>query len=295
MRTVGYVPSSAARALKHGSFRTIGVVAHQLARTGESSTIEAVVDSAQRQGFGVSLVDISSPTSADVSAAAAGLASRAIDGLIIIRAESIEAGSLALPPQVPVVVSDSRFADNYPAVATDQRSGAIEAVKHLLELGHRSVAHISGPSGSLPAQERYEGWECALKKAGLFVPDPLVGDWDARSGYINGLALVEKIKSREVTAVFCANDQVALGLYRAVNEAGFRIPEDVSVIGFDDIPEAAFYAPPLTSVAQDFHQVGERLVSMLIEQIDSDSPHNNRNLLPVELIARASTSPPPGS
>ena len=295
MRTVGYVPNSAARALKHGSFRTIGVVAHQLARTGESSTIEAVVDSAQRQGFGVSLVDISSPTSADVSAAAAGLASRAIDGLVIIRAESIEADALALPPQVPVVVSDSRFADNYPAVATDQRAGAIGAVKHLLRLGHRSVTHISGPSQSLPARERHEGWEHALQESGIAVPEPLVGGWDARSGYDHGQALLDKIKAREVTAVFCANDQVALGFYRAVYEAGCRIPDDVSVIGFDDIPEAAFYAPPLTSVAQDFHQIGERLVSMLIEQIGSNSPHNEHILLPVELVERASTAPPPGA
>src|SRR5699024_7957035 len=142
MRQVGYVPNSAARALKRGSFRTIGIVAHQLARTGESSTVEAVVESARKRRLGITLVDVQSPTTQEVNAAAAGLASLSVDGLIIIRAESVSPDELTLPARVPVVVSDSHFAGHYPAVATDQRSGTRQAVEHLLQLGHRTVTHV---------------------------------------------------------------------------------------------------------------------------------------------------------
>jgi len=293
MREVGYVPNSAARALKSGSFRTIGVVAHQLARTGESSTVEAVVEAARQRGLGVTLVDVQSPTSQEVSAAVASMASVAIDGLVIIRAESISPDSLTLPPHLPVVVSDSHFAGHHPAVATDQQSGTRQAVEHLLELGHRTVSHLAGPPESLPAAERENAWREALVRAGRPVPRPLATDWTAASGYHQGRELVPDIQSGAVTAVFCANDQVALGLYRAVYEAGLRIPREVSVIGFDDIPEAAQFWPPLTSVAQDFHLIGERLVAMLADQLSGHQHPPERVLLPVELMVRQSTAAPP--
>lgn len=290
MRALGYVPNSAARALKHGAFRTIGVVAHKLARIGESGTVEAVVAAAQRKGFGVSLVDISAPTPDDVSAAVAGLASRSIDGLVIIRAESIDPDDLVLPPNIPVVVSDSHFAGKFPAVATDQLTGGRLAVGHLLDLGHETVAHLAGPEDSLPAQERLHGWSSALE--GRRIEPPIHTDWTPRSGYEQGQKLIPRIRSGHITAVFCANDQVALGFYRAAAEAGLRIPHDVSVIGFDNIAEAEFFTPPLTSVAQSFRLIGETLVSLLVQQITSGVASHERTLLPVELVVRASTGAP---
>ncbi|HLS48807.1 MAG TPA: LacI family DNA-binding transcriptional regulator, partial [Actinomycetaceae bacterium] len=175
MESVGYVPNSAARALKQGAFRTIGVIAHQLARIGESSTVDAVVEAARQKGYGVTLVDVRAPTAENVSEAVASLADMAIDGLIIIRAEVGTPEELSLPPQIPVVVSDSHFAGHHPAVATDQASGARMVVEHLLGLGHDTVSHLSGPTDSLPAVERESAWRRALQAAGRAVPQPYRG------------------------------------------------------------------------------------------------------------------------
>jgi DNA-binding LacI/PurR family transcriptional regulator len=292
METLGYVPNHAARALKFGTFRTIGVVAHQLTRTGESRTVEAVVEAARQEGYGVTLVDVRSPSSEDVSDAVAGLATMAIDGLVIIRAESATPDTLVLPPHIPVVVSDSRFVGHHPAVATDQGAGTRQAVEHLLGLGHASVSHVAGPESSLPASERYAAWAGALRDAGRPVPAAYRGDWTASSGYALGAQVADDVAAGRTTAVFCANDQMALGLMRALFEHGLRVPEDVSVVGFDDIPEAAYFWPPLTSVAQDFHRVGERLVELLLTQIRDGARPDTHILVPVELRVRASTAPP---
>ncbi|WP_241236999.1 LacI family DNA-binding transcriptional regulator [Georgenia faecalis] len=292
MDTLGYVPNSAARALKFGSFRTIGVVAHQLARTGESRTVEAVVEAARQEGYGVTLVEVRNPSTEDVTDAVAGLAAMAIDGLVIIRAEAVGPDTLVLPPHIPVVVSDSRFVGHLPAVATDQASGTRQAVEHLLGLGHTSVSHVAGPAGSRPGTERLEAWAATLRAAGHPVPAPYRGDWSARSGYTVGDQVADDVAAGRVSAVFCANDQMALGLMRALYEHGLRVPDDVSVVGFDDIPESAYFWPPLTSVAQDFHRVGERLVSLLFEQIRGGARPDTHVLVPVELKVRQSTAPP---
>lgn len=293
MEEVGYVPNSAARALKHGAFRTIGLIAHQLARTGESSTVEAVVDAARQEDYSVTLVDVRTPTSRDVTEAVAGLAHMAIDGLIIIRAELTTPEDLTLPPQIPVVVSDSHFVGHHPAVATDQAAGSRMAVRHLLDLGHRTVSHLAGPEESLPAAERQSAWRAALESSGRPVPPVYRGDWTAESGYRLGARVAAAVRAGDVTAVFCANDQMALGLCRALYEAGLQVPRDVSVVGFDDIPEAGYFWPPLTSVAQDFRLVGQRLVQLLVQQIHSGDRPADRVLLPVELVVRGSTGPPP--
>jgi Transcriptional regulators len=136
-----------------------------------------------------------------------------------------------------------------PFVAVDNTAGAARATRYLLDLGHRTVHHVGGPGSWLDARERTRGWSQTLHEAGAQQPEVLAGDWSARSGYEIGLQLARR---PEVTAVFCANDHMALGLLRALGEQGRRVPEDVSVVGFDDIPEAAFFRPPLTTVRQDF-------------------------------------------
>ena len=290
MEQIGYAPNAAARALKSGSFHAIGVIAHRLARTGESRTVEAVVEAARKEGYTVSLVDLDSPSPDDVEAAVTRLSHQSIDGLVIIRAETASPETLALPPRFPVVVSDSRFVGHHPAVATDQASGTRKAVDHLLGLGHRTVHQIAGPEDSSPARLRIEAWRGALEAAGRPVPSPLIGTWEAESGYVLGQQIA---RDREITAVFCANDQMALGLMRALFEHGLSVPRDVSVVGFDNIAESAYFWPPLTTVSQDFHLIGEKLVDLLLRQIrDETVLTDSRTLIPVELIVRASTAPP---
>lgn len=176
-------------------------------------------------------------------------------------------------------------------MAIDNPSGAAQATQHLLDLGHQTVHHIGGPDSWLDARERVEGWRQTLRRAGVPEPALLSGDWSARSGYEIGHRLAAM---PEVTAVLCGNDQMALGLLRALAECGRRVPGDVSVAGFDDVPEAAFFLPPLTTVRQDFGELGRRALHLLIDRMSGD--HQLQPVLPIEpeLVVRASTGPPGG-
>jgi DNA-binding LacI/PurR family transcriptional regulator len=291
MDRLGYSPNTAARALRYGSFGTIGLIAHQLARTGEYRTVEAVVEAARRETYTVSLVDVDSPSSQDVDAAVQRLTNQAIDGLVIIRAETATPATLSLPSRLPVVVSDSRFIGHHPAVGADQATGVAEAMHHLLSLGHRTVHHLAGPADSAPAQVRLDTWRTALVAAGRRVPEPLRGDWSASSGYAVGQALA---RDADVTAVLCANDEMAAGLLRALHESGRDVPGEVSVVGFDDIPLSEFTWPPLTTVHQDFPAIGARLVSLLLRQIrEHENLASYHEVVPTTLIVRGSTGPAP--
>jgi len=289
MRELGYSPNGAARALRYGSFGTIGMIAHQLARTGESRTVEAVVEAARAQGLTVTLVDLESPSSKDVSEAVIRLGQQAIDGLIIVRAETATPETLALPAHLPVVVSDSRFIGHHPAVGADQTEGSRRAVEHLLSFGHHTVHHIAGPADSGPAQLRIDAWRDTLLAAGRPVPELIRGDWSASTGYTLGQRLAA---DPDVTAVFCANDETAAGVLHALHEAGRRVPDDVSVVGFDGITVAEHLWPPLTTVEQDFDEIGRRLVDLLLRQVrDRADLAGAHEVVPTRLAIRGSTGP----
>jgi DNA-binding LacI/PurR family transcriptional regulator len=290
MAELGYSTNVAARALRNGRYGAIGVIAHRLARTGESRTVEAVVEAARGHGYTVTLVDVESPSSHDVTEAVARLSHQSIDGLIIIRAETATPATLALPRRLPVVVSDSRFIGHHPAVGADQTDGARQATAHLLELGHRTVHHLAGPADSAPAQARAEAWRETLVAAGRDVPPLVRGDWTADSGYDVGGRLAGE---PDVTAVFCANDEMAAGLMRALHERGTRIPEDVSVVGFDGITLAEHLWPPLTTVVQDFPGIGRHLVDLLLQQVHGKVLDDVHEVVPVELVVRGSSGPAP--
>jgi DNA-binding LacI/PurR family transcriptional regulator len=191
---------------------------------------------------------------------------------------------------VHAVVVDSDAGDRYSEVDTDQADGARRAVRHLLDLGHRTVWHVTGPRTSYASQRRAQAWRAALEEAGRPVPEPLHGDWSAGSGYAAGLALAAE---PSCTAVFASNDQMALGLLRAFHEHGRAVPGDISVVGFDDIPDSAYFVPPLTTVHQDFAEVGRRCVQQALAQIrDNEASRPGTDLVPTRLVVRASTAPP---
>lgn len=289
MAKLGYSPNTAARALRYGTFNTIGVIAHKLARTGESRTTEAVVGAARAAGHNVALVDVSTPSSEDVSEALLQLSHQAIDGLVIIRAELANPERLALPPQLPVVVSDSQFAGRLPTVGADQERGARLAVEHLLGLGHRTVHLVAGPINSIPAQTRLGAWSAALRAHGRPIPAPFAGDWSPQAGYEAGMRIAA---DPSITAVLCANDEMATGVMMALHRRGVKVPEDVSVVGFDDLPLAAYLWPPLTTVRQDFAEIGRALVATLLDQMSAPHQAPVRTIVPTELIVRESTAGP---
>ena len=293
MQQLGYTPNRAARALRNGTYGAIGVVAHRFGRTGEALTTEAVVRAAEAEDYAVTLLTVGDPATKGWERAAHRLPHQAIDGLIIIRAERATAESLALPQGMPVAVSDSRFSGHYPSVVADQVQGSRDATQHLLDLGHRTVHHLAGPEGSWPAGVRTAAWERCLEEAGVRPPKVWRGDWSAESGYRVGREIA---LDRSITAVFSANDDMSFGLMRALHEAGLRVPQDVSVVGFDGIALSEFSPPPLTTVRQDFNQIGVELVRLVLGQVRHGTEVvRDRVLVPTDLVVRASTAPPPPS
>jgi DNA-binding LacI/PurR family transcriptional regulator len=290
MQELGYRPNSAARALRSGRFRTIGVILFTLSTTGNVRTLEAIAASAAAEGYAITVIPVEAPTQDGVNGAFTRLGELAVDAVILLmEVHLLDAASVSLPTDVPVVVADSDAGDRYPVVDTDQAAGSRVAVEHLLALGHETVLHLAGPTGSYAGQRREDAWRRALLDAGRTVPPVHRGDWSAASGYAVGL----EIARTDATAVFAANDQMALGLLRALAESGRRVPQDVSVVGFDDVPDAVAFLPPLTTVHQDFAEVGRLLVSGVLRRLAEHTAAHGTTLVPTRLVERASTAAPP--
>ncbi len=291
MDQLGYSPNHAARALRHGRFGSIGLLAHRFDRTGEALMTDAVLRAAARHDLSVTLVSIYDATADSWSPAARRMQHQTIDGLIIIRSEGASTAPLSLPAGMPVAVADARVGGIYPCVVADEIGAVRKAVDHLLDLGHRTVHHVSGPVDSEPARVRMHGWQARLSERGISAPEPVVGDWTAEGGYHAGAALAS---DPEVTAIFCANDETAIGVMHALREAGRSVPDDVSVVGYDDIILGAHTEPALTTIHQDFTTMGTELVRLVVEQIDGSLGGAPHVIVPSDLVVRASTGPAPG-
>jgi DNA-binding LacI/PurR family transcriptional regulator len=291
MNELGYRPNSAARALRRGSFRTIGVITFSLSSLGTMRTLEAIALHATRQDFAITLIPVTAPTQAGIQGAFSRMGELAVDAVIaIMEVHLLEAATATLPPGVRVVVVDSDAGEQYSVVDTDQAGGARKAVKHLLDLGHETVWHVAGPEESLVGERRAAAWHTALTDAGRPVPPLIRGDWSADSGYAAGLRLADE---PGCTAVFAANDHMALGMLRAFSEKGKSVPEDISLIGFDDVPEASSFTPPLTTVHQNFADVGNQCVDNVLQQIRTKTTKRGVTLVPTQLVVRQSTAAPP--
>ena len=191
---------------------------------------------------------------------------------------------------IPVVMVQGVTAGQPLTAGIDQGAGARKAVDHLLDLGHRRVAHVSGPSEWIEADQRAAGWRAAHEERGLLPGPQIVGDWSSASGHHAGLKIAQ---DPDVTAVFAANDFTAVGVLHALHQSGRRVPEDVSVVGFDDVPQAEFYWPALTTVAQDFSELGRRALSVALAAVRGDDG-TTVDLIEPLLLIRSSTAPPGG-
>ncbi|WP_232668142.1 LacI family DNA-binding transcriptional regulator [Pseudonocardia sp. TRM90224] len=275
---LGYRPNRAARALATGQSRTLGVVAPRSTLYGPASLLAAFEETAGAAGFAVSVSRVRTFETAAVQLAVTALLDQRVSAIAAIVPVRGAAEALAdLPSGTPLVTIDgplSTAATTATAaastVAVDQRQGGRLATRHLLDAGHSTVWHVSGPQDWFDAAGRTEGWAAVLREEGRTVPPPVPGDWTAASGYRAGQLLG---RMPEVDAIFVANDAMALGVLHALHELGRRVPEDVSVVGFDDVPESAHYIPPLTTVRQDFEAVATGAVGVLLEQLEgSDRP-----------------------
>jgi DNA-binding LacI/PurR family transcriptional regulator len=291
MRELDYRPNPVARALVTGRSRTLGVVSFDTTLYGPASTLFGIERAAHVAGYFVSIVSVTALDRASVLTAVERLRGQGVDGILLITPQEAAAQAVVhVPAGMPVVAVEAGPEEAVPVVAVDQFAGAVAATRHLLELGHRTVWHIAGPADFLEARQRIDGWQFALEAAGADVPPLLSGDWSARSGYELGQRLVTV---SDVTAVFAANDQMALGMLRALHEVGRQVPRDISIVGFDDIPEAQFFIPPLTTVRQDFNEMGRQSLMLLLSEIGAPERSSSRVIVEAELMVRASTAPPP--
>jgi DNA-binding LacI/PurR family transcriptional regulator len=289
IRELDYRPNSAARTLVTRRSQTLGVVSFDTTLYGPASMLYGIEQAARNADYFVSIVSLRSMDRGSLLEAVGRLRDQTVEGVVVIAPQTSAAGALAQAADgVPLVGAGCGITEQVPMVAIDQVAGGAAATRHLLELGHRTVAHVAGPSSWFDAVGRAQGWRSALVAAGAPVPEILPGDWSARSGYAAGQQIAA---DPEVTAVFCANDHMALGLLRALHEAGRRVPDDISVVGFDDIPEASYFTPPLTTVRQDFGQLGRRSLELLVGRLTGTSGPPGHVLIPPELVVRSSVSP----
>ena len=281
MAELGYRPHRAARALRTGRSQTIGLVVTTLATVGNSRMLQATAEAAADRGYALTLVT----AGANVAEAFDRLATQEVDGAIVLNEASAQVATAGSPAGLRLVVVDAPTDGGFLAVHSDHRGGAAAATRRLLELGHPTVHHLAGPADSFAAIERERGWREALTAAGVEAGDVVRGDWSADAGFAAGAVL------STASAVFCANDQMALGLLRAFAESGRRVPEDISVIGFDDVPDAANYRPPLTTIRQDFTALAHRAVEALVAHIEGDAgAGGTASVIPTALIERESTA-----
>ncbi|MCS5717248.1 LacI family DNA-binding transcriptional regulator [Herbiconiux sp. CPCC 205763] len=291
MRELGYRPNRAARALRSGQYRTIGVIMFTLSSFGNMRTLESISIAAAQAGYSITLIPVEEPTQEHVTKAFARLSEQAVDGIVIvIEAHFVSQADVELPVGLPVVVIDSSGRDDYPVIDTDQAMGALLATQHLLDLGHSTVWHVAGPGDSYSATRREASWRATLEKAGCSVPPVVRGDWTTASGYEAG---VELLKRDDVTAVFAGNDQMALGILRAFHEAGRRVPDEVSVVGFDDMAESDSFWPPLTTIHQRFDVVGQTGIEVLVAEIEGQETPPETFMVETRLVVRESTGPAP--
>ncbi len=289
IRELDYHPNFAARTLVTGRSKTLGVVALDSTLYGPASTLYGIESAARDSEYGISIVSLRVPNRVSIAEAVERLRAHGVEGIIVIAPHVAAVRALQyVPKHLPIIATQGAPGGPVPGAAVDQHAGARLAVEHLLALGHRTVHHIAGPVEWFEARERERGWRDTLEDAGTAVTPVLRGDWSPRAGYELGRKLTGE---KDLTAVFIANDQMALGVLRAFSEAGVSVPHDVSIVGFDDAPEAEFFSPPLTTVRQDFIELGRRTVRLLLASIDGED-HPTLRSVPPELVVRQSTRAP---
>lgn len=286
---LGYTQNLSAKALATGRSGSIGVLTLDSPLFGPASMLHSIQVAARARGYRVVLASIAEISNQALAEGIHELENSNVDGIVVIAARSASTDEpLTVKPRVPVVFREGNDTENYSVVDLDQRRAATKAVDALTEQGHRAIAHIAGPKEWLVAERRREGWLESLKKAKAKPAGEARGDWSPDSGYRATKQLLAK--GIEFTALFCANDAMAFGALQALREAGIAVPGAVSVLGFDNTAESAYAVPPLTTVAQDFDEVGRELIEQLLRQIDGEAANVRKVMLTTELVERGSTA-----
>ncbi len=295
-----YQPNIVARSLSRRRSHTLGVVTAGLQYIGPSRTLNGITNMAEELGYTLLLKELPGFKTHDVAAILDYLLARQVDGIIWAVQEvgdNRKGFELRLPSlSVPIVFLTTEDRPGFNIVASDNQAGARQATEHLLKLGHRCIGHIAGPLSWWEARERKRGWEQTMAGAGLAVGAECwnEGTWSSGSGEEAMQSLLER--NPELTAVFCANDQMALGALLYAHRHGIAVPDELSIVGFDDILESAYFWPPLTTINHNQHDLGCRAVTEVVQAIESknnnsETLHPKNIVIQPTLIVRESSKP----
>ena len=293
-----YRPSAVARSLSLRKSSTLGVVTAGLKYIGPSRTLSGISREAEELGYGLLLKELASFSANNVSPLLQWFQSHHVDGILWAAPEIGDNRNwlegLSTEINTPIIFLTMEKREDISIVAIDNYSGGRIATEHLLELGRNNIGHITGPLDWWEARERKRGWEDALSAAGIQPNNHMwvEGNWSSKSGKLAMRALLDTFP--EIDAVFVGNDQMALSVLQTAWEAGKKVSDDLAVIGFDGIPEAEFYSPPLSTIYQNQDEIGRTAVQELIrlvdEEFDGEQEVKPRHItIKPELIVRRST------
>jgi len=295
---LAYQPSALARSLIRQRSHTLGVVTAGLSYIGPSRTLSGIAGAAEAAGYALLLKELPDFDNNIIEPIFQALLSRHVDGIIWAVSEVGEnlswVNKSQLDPGIPLVFLTMEPQKNIPTVSIDNYMGGQMAVSHLLERGYRHVGHIAGPLDWWEARQRMAGWKDCLMEAGLEVHGKhwAQGNWSSDSG----AHAVEKLLKQypEMDAIFIANDQMALSALRTLRTRGLAVPDDIGIVGFDNIPESAYFLPPLTTVHQDQYEIAKVAVAEIIKIIELgwqelDPDDLQAIVVPPKLIVRESS------
>lgn len=287
MEKLGYTPNRAAQTLRTTKSRIIGILASDTHLNGPANIWQNAERAARAAQYFTITCSVDPTSSADVKKGINYLSQIGIDGLIVITPhhETVELARKALK-RIPVVSIDSSLGTEKSAIQLNNFDDAYRATKHLIDLGHVGILHVAGPESFFEAVDRKAGYEAAMKDSKLN-PVSHFGEWSMDSGYEISKSI--NYQTEKITAIFTASDHIALGVLRDCHERKILVPKQLSIIGFDDLPEAEFSWPPLTTMRQDFQAIGEGAVRLLLEKLIDEKPEKLTPLVS-KLVNRETTS-----
>lgn len=287
---LNYRPSAAARSVASKRASVVGVIAGNTSQYGYAETIRGIEIAARAEGFIVSIAVVESTADDDVERAVSLVLGQDLAGVLALKFDPPGVSALRIMPDyVPTVAISGVRDTSVPQAVLDETRAAEELTEYLLGLGHQTVHHVRVPP-SRREDGRTTGWRRALRNAGARIPPLLDASWSPQSGRDIGGSLAA---DPSVTAVFCGNDEIAMGVIRGLADKGVKTPEDISVVGFDDHPLSELWSPSITTVRQDFCNLGQRAFGLLLEQLgDCEKPKKFSSERPA-LILRESAAPPP--
>lgn len=284
---LNFRPSSAARVLASRKAEVIAVIAGDTSRYGYAATIRGVEEAARAEGFTVMITVVESAESDEIDRAISATLTQPLAGVVVLKFDPPGVAALhRIPKDLPVVALSGVRETDFAQAVIDETRAAEELTEYLLQLGHATVHHVRVPP-SRKEDGRTTGWRRALRKAGIPIPSTYDATWEPASGLAIGHQLAE---DRSVTAVFCGNDEIAMGVIRGLTERGLHVPADVSVVGFDNHPLAELWSPPLTTAYQDFAGMGRRGFELLRQEIEG-KPQKRYSSERPGIIVRESAGP----